>query len=160
MNRIWQRQVISKELSSALGSISKAAFVYLTDTAGTRNVTEWAKKLECWEGFRSTPIDIPNLSAELVKSVSRPAGQAGGGTTVIPAGKSWADLFEAISQMKTDTWSDLSKWGKSTGKLAPWQTTLCLNFFRKLERGKKPTFPECKAALEMLEAARGKGFDK
>jgi hypothetical protein len=158
LQRIWQRQSISGDVSSALGAIGKAAFVYLTDTAGTRNVTEWAKKLECWERFRSVNIEIPSLAADLIKVGSAAPTFQRTASTGAPAGKSWGDLFEQIERIKSETWTNLSYWGKETGKLAPWQTTLCSNFHRKLERGKKPTFPECKAALEMLEAARGKGF--
>lgn len=157
LNGIWQRQQISNEIAMGISSIARVAFDYLIKTAGTRNVTEWAKKPECWEGFRSVQIDLPELSKDLTKTKSI-SGLPVTDLSSRLAGKSWAELYEVIQRTKIDTWSNLVTWGSESGGLVPWQVTLCSNFHRKLERDKKPKFPECKAAIELLEAARAKGF--
>lgn len=155
--KIWQKQGASPQLSSAIGIIATAAFQYLTETAGTRNVTEWAKKQECWDGFRTTRIDLPDISADLEKGEAK-SGQKGSVEVVDTGGKSWQELYATVQKMKTEVWNSLAVWGRQSGELAPWQATLCSNFHNKLAREKKPTSIECKAALEILEVARAKGF--
>lgn len=159
LNRIWSAQDISKSLATAIEAIARAAFDYLTTTAGTRNVTEWAKKLECWEGFRATRIEIESLKGDLLRA-DAPTSQADAGTSSPNdlTGKGWGDLYDEVCKLKPEVWMQLAKWARETSGLEAWQATLCENFHRKLERGKKPTFPECKAALEMLKTARVRGF--
>jgi len=160
LERIWRNQVLDDVLIAAISEIAKEAFNYLTETAGSRNVTEWAKKPECWDGFRPAVINIPDISSCLAK-VEEKAGARD--ALRIPsaegATKSWNDLYEVVQRLKPSVWKELADWGGRDDHLKAWQVTLCANFHRKLERGKKPTFPECKTALEMLEAARVKGFE-
>lgn len=162
LDAIWRKQGLDDCVTDALAEIAREAFDYLTETAGSRNVTEWAKKPECWEGFKSTAIQIPDLSAVLTKKKQEQKTQSMEAVIAqqTTAAKTLSEIQEVIQRHKPSLWEDLSKWGTETGKLKPWQAALCGNFHRKLERGKKPTYPECKAALEMLEAARAQGFEQ
>jgi len=160
LDAIWRKQGLDGCVTDALSEIAREAFDYLTETAGSRNVTEWAKKPECWEGFKTTAIQIPDLSTALTKNEQKPQNMETANAQQTTAAKTLSEIQEVIQRHKLSLWDDLSKWGMETGKLKPWQATLCGNFHRKLERGKKPTYPECKAALEMLEAARAQGFEQ
>jgi hypothetical protein len=158
LERIWKNQFLDDVLMVAISEIAKEAFDYLTETAGSRNVTEWAKKPECWDGFKSTVVNIPDLSICLTKSDEKASDSARPTSTEVTS-KSWIDLYELVQRLKPSVWKELADWGGRDDHLKSWQVTLCTNFHRKLERGKKPTFPECKTALEMLDTARVKGFD-
>ncbi len=158
LERIWKNQFLDDVLMVAISEIAKEAFDYLTETAGSRNVTEWAKKPECWDGFKSTVVNIPDLSICLTKSDEKASDSARPTSTEVTS-KSWIDLYELVQRLKPSVWKELADWGGRDDHLKSWQVTLCANFHRKLERGKKPTFPECKTALEMLDTARVKGFD-
>lgn len=160
LEAIWRKQAIDESLKEAIAMIAREAFTYLTETAGSRNVTEWAKKPECWDGFKSAEIAVPDLSHSLAKSSSKPETSSAKAAQHSAAATTRAEMLDVIQRHRTSLWEDLAEWGRSTGHLLPWQATLCGNFHRKLERGAKPNPAECKAALEMLEAARIKGFDK
>jgi hypothetical protein len=155
---IWKKQALPGEVEGALVIIAKAAFQYLTTTAAGRNVTEWAKKEECWNGFRATKIAIPDLSPAMMKAL---AGHGPSDQTVAVKSTrrvSWAELFAEIEKLRPSVWEDLAAWGEDSGNLEEWQRTMCRNFLSKLERGRKPNVPECEAMLAMLDASCAKGF--
>jgi hypothetical protein len=159
---IWQKQRIGAGLEHALRAIAKDAFEYLRDTAGTKNVTEWAKKPDCWENFREQEIELPDVKAELVKVMPAKAGKAAttnGAEDLGLDGKSWQDLYELVQKVKPQVWDRLAEWGTASGLLVTWQVRQCGNFHKVLERGKKPKFLECKQLLGILGAARSKGFE-
>ena len=160
LNAIWNMQGLPTGLEKALVQVSQEAFRHLTENAGGRNVTEWAKKEECWTGFRGVKIEMPDLSNYLMKG-ERPSGVSENGKPVINGGArrgSWAELFAEIEKLRPSVWDDLATWGASTGNIEEWQRTMCHNFRRKMERGKKPNVPECEAMLNMLDASCAKGF--
>ncbi len=155
---IWKKQALPREVERALEIIAKDAFRYLTTTAAGRNVTEWAKKEECWMGFRGIKIAIPELSGAMVMAWADQVGSDKPPTPKITRRRSWAELFAEIEKLRPSVWEDLAAWGEDSGNLEGWQRTMCKNFLSKLERGKKPNVPECEAMLAMLDASCVKGF--
>lgn len=64
---IWQRQSISPQLSAFVAVLASRMDEVLRQTAAGAQVSEWAKKDECWARvqsatFRSIPADIPELA--------------------------------------------------------------------------------------------------
>jgi hypothetical protein len=66
-DQIWKRQGISPALERQLGQISKAAFEILVSPPNEfQNVTEWAKKQDCWRSLKERAIPLSSeLKAEL-----------------------------------------------------------------------------------------------
>jgi len=48
---IWQKQTLSDKWEDIVRVIANNALNYLRESAGDQNVTQWAKKEECWKGF-------------------------------------------------------------------------------------------------------------
>jgi hypothetical protein len=48
---VWQQQALSKKWEDIIRVIANNALNYLRDSAGDQNVTQWAKKEDCWKGF-------------------------------------------------------------------------------------------------------------
>lgn len=158
LNAIWRRQALSSEVETALEVIAKEAFSYLITSAEGRNVTEWAKKEECWNGFRGRDICLPDLTSATAKDYPEDADDTKRPTNKTGSRTSWTDLFGEIEKLRPEVWSELALWGESSGTLQQWQCTMCRNFGTKLERRKKPSVPECRNMLEMFDAACAKGF--
>src|SRR5262249_44848121 len=57
--RIWLQQSISEEMGEMIGSWVVEVDRQLRQTAGSRMVSEWAKKVECWETIRETKLELP-----------------------------------------------------------------------------------------------------
>lgn len=158
MEQIWERQHIADSVEQALAHIADKAFTYLTSTAAGRNVTEWSKKEECWEGFREHEIEIPNLKEAMATAGKKPKEKERNVPTGVQRGQSWQDLYNEVQKLRLAVWGDLAVWGKETGGLEAWQQTLCENFRAKMERGKKPKTAELETMLDLLEAACKKDF--
>ena len=59
-NRIWNEQDMYPELSSFMMELCKFSFEHLTDeNRGLLNVTEWAKKVSCWDEMKKADVKIP-----------------------------------------------------------------------------------------------------
>jgi hypothetical protein len=154
----WKKQALSAEVTLALEIFAKEAFSYLIATAAGRNVTEWAKKEECWIGFRDREFTLPDLT--VATECNRKGDASGADNIMNKAGRrnSWPELYAEIEKLRVEVWDELAVWGEDEENLQLWQRTMCRNFRAKLQRGKKPTVPECKNMLEMFDAACAKGF--
>jgi hypothetical protein len=67
LDAIWQKQGLSSQLCGYIGKLATRVNEILRDDAGARQVSEWAKKDECWESLKSSslplpPADIPEMS--------------------------------------------------------------------------------------------------
>jgi hypothetical protein len=158
LESIWKKQALPAEVEEAIAAIAKEAFQYLMNTAAGRNVTEWAKKEDCWSGFRGTKIAIPELAGAMVKARADDEAAEKHITAKAARRGSWAELFAEIEKLRLSVWEELAVWGEDSGNLEGWQLTMCRNFLAKLERGKKPNVPECEAMLAMLDTSCAKGF--
>lgn len=55
---IWETQSVSNQWDSRVKVIAQNALDYLRDSAGDRNVTQWAKQVACWDGFKEESIAV------------------------------------------------------------------------------------------------------
>jgi hypothetical protein len=66
---IWRKQALSPALFEQLRSVSRAVSrIVSSPPRGTRNVTEWCKKQECWDSVQQASIPLrSSLKTELKK---------------------------------------------------------------------------------------------
>jgi hypothetical protein len=70
---IWRLQAVPEDLLPDLDKIAHAVFLSLnSDTRPVVNVTEWAKRSQCWDSIRDLRV---NLSAVIEKYILSPAEQ-------------------------------------------------------------------------------------
>jgi hypothetical protein len=156
LEAIWKNQALPPALEEAIAIIAKVAFDYLVETAGGRNVTEWAKKDECWTDFRTKKIDLPDLSG-LMKTRGQEASGEPSGESRSP--KPGAKVTPSdIEKLRPEVWLNLGNWGQDSGNFETWQVTMCENFHRKISTGKKPKQAEAKLMLDLLDTACAGGF--
>lgn len=55
---VWQNQLLSNKWESIVRTIASSALNYLRDSAGDQNVTQWAKKEDCWKGFKEESVAV------------------------------------------------------------------------------------------------------
>ncbi|MCX6877708.1 MAG: AIPR family protein [Verrucomicrobia bacterium] len=159
LRRIWQKQAAGEAIQIAIKTVAPFAYKHLVDYAAGRNVTEMAKREECWMNFRDTKIELPPLNADLESS--RRDSSAHMRTTSQAQGPrlSASELQEGVQRVRRDVWLELASWGAAEGCLMPWQVTICRTLHGKLQRGARLKQDECKGLLDVLHAARAKGFN-
>ena len=60
LNEIWNNQDISLHLSKLLSRWVKRINERIRKSAGEQNISEWAKKKECWDDIKKLSLEIPN----------------------------------------------------------------------------------------------------
>jgi len=66
LDAIWQKQRLSSQLSGYISKLAVRVNDILRDDAGARQVSEWAKKDECWDSLKASslpplPADVPEI---------------------------------------------------------------------------------------------------
>lgn len=158
LKRIWQKQVVGQALQLAITTVAPVAYQHLIDYADGRNVTEVAKKEDCWIDFRDLKIDLPPLNADLEIGSTHARAMTKADTTTATARLSSIELAEKVQRVKVSTWRDLADWAEQTSSLQRWQVTTCRTLHGKLEKGIKLKQEENKLLSDLLDAARTKGF--
>jgi hypothetical protein len=72
LEKIWREQDLSPALQTFIGSLTSEVRDKITDgPAGSRNISEWCKKKECWAVVQKIAIEIPeSLKSELISEES------------------------------------------------------------------------------------------
>ncbi|WP_020063118.1 AIPR family protein [Bacillus sp. 123MFChir2] len=52
LQKVWQKQALSTKWDSVIGIIAAHSLNFLKESAGERNITQWAKQESCWELFK------------------------------------------------------------------------------------------------------------
>jgi hypothetical protein len=69
-----------------------------------------------------------------------------------------AELLDGVQRVKQQVWLELATWGEVDRNLLPWQVTICRTLHAKLQKGIKLKPDESRQLLDLLAAARAKGF--
>jgi len=158
LDGIWAAQELSPALAGFIETLCVHAHDHIVSPPGGQNVTEWAKKLACWEKFRDFEVEIPaSLQAELA---SREGVRTRDGAHALEEQASDAEQEQIarIAAIPAQTWFDLAAWAKDTQSLAPWQRGLSFSLGKAAGSAKPPTRKQAAQGEKILEEARGLGF--
>lgn len=70
LDNIWKQQSLSDELKALIKTTSVTVQQLIKDTAGTRNVGEWAKKEDCWKEVQTITVDLAGIPENDVAKMS------------------------------------------------------------------------------------------
>lgn len=158
LDGIWATQELTPALAGFVETLSHHAHDHITSPPGGQNVTEWAKKLACWEGFRDLKIEIP--AAVKGELVTRDGARTAEGAHALEEQVSAAEgeQLARVSAVPSQTWFDLAAWAKDTQSLQPWQRSLSFSLGRAAGNGKPPTRKQAVHGEKILTEARSLGF--
>jgi hypothetical protein len=150
LDPIWQEQSLTEALKEVIAKVSEQAHHHLVHEGGGRNVTEWAKREECWISFRNhvIPIKLPKVKA---------VAKNGGGSMATRPGIYIAP-DDPVLQLGGAGWKSLSSWAKETSNLQIWQRSIAYSIGRLLDAEKNPSEKQLKQAHIILEESRRLGF--
>lgn len=155
LDRIWRSQEISDSLRKTIEVVALEVHSVITNPPGGKNVTEWCKRLDCWESVRNLIVDLPSdLSLDLL-------GHAVAPTSPEPdplLSEVDRALVASVANVEADRWFALSAWAKETSHLEPWQRGLAFSLGRLAGRGKAPSIKQAKQGSKILEESARLGF--
>jgi len=107
---IWASQEISDKLKELLRAWSHSINQCIIESAAGRNVTEWAKKEECWKEVQGLDLFLPE---EVPPEVSGAQAAEVAGVTR----NQIANDIERCESIPAADWVRIVEWGRSTGRL-------------------------------------------
>lgn len=164
LEAVWNRQDCSQALADTMFDWMPVIWNEIQRSAGDRNVTEWAKKEECWRHMQTLDLGVPHeLEQELAEGQPLPtvgdaAGRKGQGLTAEDR-----ENIARVMQVPTEDWVHLSGWGSRTRHLAPWQIgiTTTLATYAATRWSKVPSKKQAKQGVEILRVAEEmQGWDE
>lgn len=155
---IYRDQAIPEALGKEIEGLAPMVHATLVQSAGVRNVSEWAKKEDCWKAIQAidwTPGAA--LSSELIKS-----GQRTKTTTATSVSEVLSDeeeaAMDAVKRVPADEWFQISQWAKETNNLQAWQRGLAFSLGRNATTGKDPSRKQASQGKKILDEAVRLGF--
>jgi hypothetical protein len=119
LSLVWSKQSISTQLTSVASDWADRIVQGIVVSAGTRNISEWCKKTECWRSVQE--LDLP-WPTELPLEFGRVV-QEGGSWGVQPTGVRRAldpdeiDAQRRCREIPAADWIRIVEWGTATGLL-------------------------------------------
>jgi len=152
LDAIWTAQQTPPAVEDAIEQLAHIAFRVLTDDhRPTANVTEWAKRPECWTQMQRAGWEPDRaLRAHLAG-----ASSAGEPTPSTETARADPGLLEGVTG---ETFQAVAGWAKQTDHLSAFQRQLAQTLGRALLQGKTLTVRQRPQAIAILEEARRLGF--
>lgn len=152
---IWSTQAISDSMADMGLKIGRLALDELTDPNRTvQNVTEWAKKKECWESFAQSKVALSDdFLAALVDPVqNKEARQEARQVQRVDSG---IDAQMRIMRVPAAKWLEGREFGTAHRVLSPRD----LEFISLLTRGRVPSERQSAQLFDIMTRLREAGFD-
>jgi len=155
--RIWQQQGLSGALEEMLSGWVTPVYGQLVASAQGRNVSEWAKQDDCWEGMLRLERPMPNLLPPEL------AGEESEEEEDIPlAADDWREIYrdrgravELCRRVSAAEWTRINLWGMENQRLNYWERGVAHTMGEMACAGWKrdPTDKQLRRALRALELA-------
>ena len=158
LRAIWRNQELSPALTEAIEDLGANVHASLLSTAGARNVSEWAKKEDCWKAILDLAWEPPKkLLAELDATSARTKSTSSASVAEHLSDEERLAL-DTVTALSGDTWKALSSWAKQTGSLQAWQRSLAFSMGNVLKAGRTPSRKQAVQGALILAEARRLGF--
>lgn len=154
LDLIWNTQAVSDELQQHLATWAPLIHAEIVDSAGSRNVTEWCKKEDCWTEIRSLKLILPDvLPAELLSDDSLP---------VVDNDTKANDEEEMITlctSLDASTWARIVAWATSSPEVQEFDRKVAHTLSGYAINGwvKLPSFKQALRGARVIAAARNAG---
>ncbi|MGK0270603.1 MAG: hypothetical protein ACI88H_001250 [Cocleimonas sp.] len=160
---IWENQTIPLALFNTLDTWMPIVWQSIVDTAGSRNVTEWAKKPDCWSSLQLVDVEISSdLEAELRVGDKLPTvGAVARGSKAQQLTTIDRENINRVMQRSADFWWNLSLWGKSSGELERIHIDIITTLAGYARDGwdKIPSHKQAKQAVKAIGLAKQAGYE-
>lgn len=154
---VWNKQRVSDELKMQLESLAEKVFYHLTNPDRlVQNVTEWAKRADCWEKLKEIDFQLsPALVRWLVpkEAVSEQEKDA----KVEQKEISKANAMIQVANYGVENWKKVQKWGIENNIFSATDLSF-LKAAIAMEKGKFPTDRQCVKILGVLQKARDESY--
>ena len=158
---VWQHQRASTSLEDMLREWSHPIASCIIETAGARDVKEWAKKVECWAAVKQLDLPLPaHLPPELAHTVRQGSGWGVQPTIArVPLDPDDMDALAACRRTDASDWMRIIEWGRDSGLVDQRQRQIATQLGNLAANGwiKDPPAKEAREGRRMLNMAIEQG---
>lgn len=157
LRRVWSAQSITPEVQAQLEEVAYAVYEQLTDpNRGVQNVTEWAKRSDCWERMKKQPFTLrDDFVRVLAYKTADDEKKKDARTEQKEINK--ANAMIDVANYGIDKWKALKQWGIQNNIFNSNDISF-LNAAIAMEKGKFPSDRQCVKILKVLEKAREESY--
>jgi hypothetical protein len=156
---IWQKQQLSTAWERQIEDASYVMYQYLIrEDRGIENVTEWAKRENCWKGAKALHYELQEefvnelLSKEVAQSAQKDARKEQREIDKL-------STMVNVVEYGTANWSALLKWNESHKVLGPSEIHM-VQLAQRMDGGLITSEKKCEKLLKILDRCRIEGFGK
>jgi hypothetical protein len=156
LRRIWEKQELLNGVEEAIRSWAPKIYEEIASGASGRNVTEWAKKEECWRKIRSLVLPVPSaLTQELASFQPSTNAETARRDALRLPGEADSENIARVMLVPAEVWFKISDWGRQSGKLKAWQAGIAHTLSGYASDGweKRPSVKQANQAAKILEIA-------
>ena len=156
LDRIWRDQRLGPALTEAISDLSVPVQQAITRPLRGANISEWAKRSECWARVIEIDWHIPAaLRAELLD----PPAEAGPDREDDASSpKGGQTLIAAVNAIPAEDWFAVARWAKETQNLQPWQRQIAFTIGQYLSKGWEISAKQAQQAWRIIDEAQRLGF--
>jgi hypothetical protein len=162
LKAIWDQQDISIALRDLITDWMPIVWNTIISSAGTRNVTEWAKKADCWHEIQLLDVSIPpEMEMEMLVGDPLPTvGKVARGGRAAELSTLDRQNINRVIRQKPEFLLQLGMWGKKTGELEQIQIDIVLTVSTYAAGGwmKIPSHKQAGHVVSALEIAKEANF--
>ena len=145
---IWKNQRISEDIKASLAKVIVGVRGVITQPPGTRNITEWCKRDDCWTAILALPVAV---------NTAREGAWIPTGSRVDQPSSADGIVIAAFS-VPANAWFAASNWAKETKTLHPWQRSLAYSLGRLKSRNSQPSPKQAIQGQRLMMEAIRLGF--
>lgn len=157
---VWQRQALSPATLPFLLQVARQSLdVLISDRRPVANVTEWAKREQCWTTLQALPVTLPpELGAELVDASEVRASKRG--ARVQQRVDDGIQVQAAVLAVTRDEWLAIQKFAEQRRLLSPTEAGILSVVTRN-----PPGLPSERQAVRLMDlrqrvAANGYDYER
>lgn len=151
LSRIWKDQDISELLKEAIETLAPRVHAKLLSSAGTANVSEWAKRVGAWKEIQTIPWEPDG------RLLARTQQRSG-----LDLEEKWTPEAKAaalrVYKLNQTGWEALVQWGTNTKNLDAEQRKVCRSLRDMNIKNTVPTPSLMLAGAKILDIADEAGF--
>lgn len=159
LDHVWKQQSLSAKLEAVLRNWARPISETIQDSAAGRNVTEWCKKLDCWNTIRSLDLPLDVVPPEWGREGAVTEGE-NAEHKIAPLSADEHSASVRCMALTAQDWFSLHLWGRETSQLAEWQIGIALTLSGYAADGwrRTPSIKQAKQGVRILEIAEAAGF--
>jgi hypothetical protein len=161
LKQIWENQCLSVALEALLRNWAHLVAETLTESAEGRNVTQWAKKVECWKAIMARPLPFPDpMAVELhTTMVERKGWGIKPGEVRVALDPDDLDAISACRGTEVADWIRILDWGQRSATLDPAQRQVASALAALAASGwpREPNTKQAKEGRRIINLARELG---